>query len=236
MIGGTHVTGKPIALSLEVGEKKAFAVAIDWPGWTRSGKDVDSAVENLLAYAPRYARIFSRTTIDFTPPGDVAGFTVEERHKGNSATEFGVAGIETKYDTGTFTEADRDRSLAILDAIWHTFDRVVDSAEGHPLRKGPRGGGRDRDKIVLHVVESAGGYLTTLGWKYSFDTNAPLDKENERLRNAIRDGLDAGVKGELPEKGPRGGKVWSPRYFVRRLGWHIMDHVWEIEDRIQKPA
>ena len=24
----------------------------------------------------------------------------------------------------------------------------------------------------------------------------------------------------------------GPRYFVRRLAWHVLDHVWEIEDRL----
>src|SRR5438132_1502141 len=35
----------------------------------------------------------------------------------------------------------------------------------------------------------------------------------------------------LPESGPRGGKIWLPRYFVRRVAWHALDHAWEIEDR-----
>jgi hypothetical protein len=35
----------------------------------------------------------------------------------------------------------------------------------------------------------------------------------------------------LPAAGPRGGKIWSVRYFVRRTAWHALDHAWEIEDR-----
>ena len=34
-----------------------------------------------------------------------------------------------------------------------------------------------------------------------------------------------------PPPGPRGGKRWLPRYFVRRVGWHVLDHALEIEDR-----
>jgi hypothetical protein len=26
--------------------------------------------------------------------------------------------------------------------------------------------------------------------------------------------------------------IWPPRYFVRRVAWHVLDHAWEIEDRI----
>jgi hypothetical protein len=46
------------------------------------------------------------------------------------------------------------------------------------------------------------------------------------------DALEASARGEIPARGPRGGRRWSPRYFVRRATWHILDHVWEIEDRM----
>jgi hypothetical protein len=42
----------------------------------------------------------------------------------------------------------------------------------------------------------------------------------------------ASARGEIPAKGPRGGLRWTARYFVRRLSWHILDHAWEIEDRM----
>ena len=28
------------------------------------------------------------------------------------------------------------------------------------------------------------------------------------------------------------GRALTPRYFVRRLAWHDLDHAWEIEDRV----
>ncbi len=28
-----------------------------------------------------------------------------------------------------------------------------------------------------------------------------------------------------PEKG------WPPRYAARRMAWHVLDHLWEIEDK-----
>ena len=36
---------------------------------------------------------------------------------------------------------------------------------------------------------------------------------------------------DRPKSGPRGGKIWSPRFFVRYVAWHTLDHAWEIEDR-----
>jgi hypothetical protein len=29
---------------LEIGKKRTFAVALDWPGWTRRGRDEESAL------------------------------------------------------------------------------------------------------------------------------------------------------------------------------------------------
>jgi hypothetical protein len=53
----------------------------------------------------------------------------------------------------------------------------------------------------------------------------------DRSRQAIVQALTAAAHGDVPERGPRGGARWSPRYFVRRVAWHLLDHAWEIEDR-----
>ncbi len=100
------------------------------------------------------------------------------------------------------------------------------------LRTGPRGGGRDRDRIVRHVLGADASYLRNLGQKFSQDDNAPLAEAKKQTREAIRAALAAGAHGEIPAKGPRGGKIWTPRYFVRRVAWHTVDHQWEIEDRL----
>ena len=50
-------------------------------------------------------------------------------------------------------------------------------------------------------------------------------------RSAVLDGLDRAAAGDQPTTGPRGGKIWTPRRFLRRVVWHVLDHAWEIEDR-----
>jgi len=40
---------------LEVGSRKVFACALDWPRWCRSGKDEEAALSRLAEYAARYA-------------------------------------------------------------------------------------------------------------------------------------------------------------------------------------
>jgi hypothetical protein len=225
--------GSATAVYLEVGQKKTFAGALDWPGWCRSGRDEAAALAALADYGPRYANLFAQTTINFTTPGGPDSFTVAERFAGTSTTEFGAPGIPPKHDAEPFDEAECARSEAILAAIWRAFDRAIDAAEGRELRKGPRGGGRERDKIVRHVLGSDAGYLGGLGQKFKADDDAPIADELQRTREAIRAALKAAARGELPEQRPRGGTIWQPRYYVRRVAWHTLDHVWEIEDRVQ---
>ena len=117
-----------------------------------------------------------------------------------------------------------------MDACWQALQGAAHSAEGKALRTGPRGGGRALDKIVQHVVESNTSYLGNLNWKVTgtFDT---FDEAIETSRRATSDALKNAAAGNVPEAGPRGGKRWKPRYYVRRAAWHILDHAWEIEDR-----
>ena len=97
----------------------------------------------------------------------------------------------------------------------------------------PRGGGRDLERIINHVIDGDRGYLSRLAWKHKRDEGTNLADELNRTRQAILDALEAAVSGELPEKGPRGGIIWKPRFFMRRVAWHVLDHAWEIEDRIK---
>jgi hypothetical protein len=219
---------------LEVGQKKIFAGALDWPGWCRSASDEETALTRLVEYAPRYAKIFSRlqTPIDFVPPDDPTTLVVVERLAGTSTTDFGAPDVAPARDKEPFDEAARERSEAILAAIWRAFDQAVRAAEGKELHKGPRGGGRERDGIVRHVLGADAAYLRRLAQTFRLDEGAPLDDELWRTREAIRAALVAGVRGEIPHQGPRGGVLWTPRYFVRRVAWHTVDHLWEIEDRI----
>ena len=54
----------------------------------------------------------------------------------------------------------------------------------------------------------------------------------QQMQGAMLEGLISAASGEIPARGPRGGLRWTPRYFVRRVAWHVLDHTWEIEDRV----
>jgi hypothetical protein len=217
---------------LEGGKKRTFAGALDWPGWCRRGSDEESALQALVDYGPRYARVLHGTRLGFHAPADVSGLVVVERLHGNDATDFGAANIAPPQDAAPFGDDDLRRSQAILRAVWRAFDRAVEAAHGQELSKGPRGGGRERDGIVRHVLDADGGYLSRVAQKVPKDKGSVLQEALDLTRTIMLEALEAGARGEIPERGPRGGAMWTARYFVRRVAWHTLDHAWELEDRI----
>ena len=218
-----------IRVVVEAGSKRVFASAVDWPGWARSGPDEGAALEALIAYAPRYAAVVSGTRLGFAVPAGATGLRVVERVPGNATTDFGAPGVPAKVDAAAVSAADLARMQTVLRAGWRAFDAGVDAARGKTLRKGPRGGGRALTAIVEHVREAEAGYLSGLGWPYKSSGTGRARLEGTRA--AVLEGLAASVRGEIAAKGPRGGVRWKPRFFVRRLTWHALDHLWEIEDR-----
>ena len=218
---------------IETGDKRTFASAVDWPGWSRSGKDEPSALQALADYAPRYARAIHGSGIEFLAPVELSTFKIVERLKGGASTDFGAPGQIPEADRAAASPAEIDRLRKLLQACWQAFDKAVQQAAGKTLRKGPRGGGRDTEEIVLHVVNADWGYLSRLGRKPVGEAGNDLLAELSRTRQAILSALDAAAKAELPERGPRGGAIWPARYYVRRAAWHVLDHAWEIEDRVE---
>jgi hypothetical protein len=222
-----------IEVYLEIGEKKTFANAVEWPGWSRAGRVEGAALQALVDYGPRYARALKAAKIAFEPPADVAGLVVAERVKGSSAAEFGVPEVTSGADERPVDAKEYERFRTLLRAYWQEFDRIVKEATGKELRKGPRGGGRELEGVVRHVLAAEGGYTRRLGLRFQRDEDGEVDGELARARQAVLDALAIAERGEVPERGPRGGVIWTPRYFVRRVGWHVLDHAWEIEERVQ---
>jgi hypothetical protein len=223
---------KPIDIALESGPKRVFASALEWPGWSRGGSDEDSALQSLIDYGPRYAKAIASAKLGFNSPKNVSALRVVERLEGNATTDFGVPGAASAADKNPLTEKELARLEAVQKACWRTFDTVAKAAGSSSLRKGPRGGGRDVSKMIKHVLEGDWSYLTQLGGRFKAQSNN-LTTEMKLMRSAFHDALVSRVRGELPDKGPRGGKRWGARYAVRRSAWHALDHAWEIEDRRQ---
>jgi hypothetical protein len=213
-----------LAVALESAPKKTFATALDWPGWSRSGKTDDAALEALLAYAPRYSPIVKAAGFVLPPAFDA---DVVERSDGGSGTDFGVPSRTHAADRRPVDVAEARRLAAIVEASWSNFDSVAAKAPAE-LRKGPRGGGRDRDKMVGHVIESDWYYARELGLKLKQPAAA-----DRKAIDAMRAEMLAVLR-EPSDGGPLAGRKWTQRYAARRIAWHALDHAWEIEDRSEK--
>jgi hypothetical protein len=214
-----------VRVTLEVGKARTFAVALDWPGWCRSGKTEAAALASLFAYAPRYAAVVKGLAPRLTIPGPGATCDVVERLSGNASTEFGAPGTPPSADAAPVDAAELEGLTAILRACWEAFDRAADAAEGTALRTGPRGGGRALDTIREHVAEANRAYLGKIGGRIGAGAG------HAAVRDAFVTALGSRARGEVPDVGPRGGKRWSTRFAVRYVAWHTLDHAWEIEDR-----
>jgi len=206
----------------EIGSKRTFASAIDWPGWCRAGKGQELALQALIDYAPRYAVVAKTAGVPF--PLGRWSFDDVDHLRGDATTEFGAPGAMSKLELKPMSKADVERMCTLVEATWKVFDSVVKKAPAS-LRKGPRGGGRDRDKIVEHVLGAETGYGSSFALKLKQpelgDTRAI-----KALRAAWLEAFRAGADGKPRREGGR-----SARYMARRIAWHAMDHAWEIEDR-----
>jgi hypothetical protein len=218
---------EPVRVMVEQGKKRAVASAYDWPGWGRSAKGVpaeDAALEVLAAYRPRYAPV-----ADLAGLGDAFAATgaidVVERLPGTGMGDFyGVSGQTAGPEREAMSEAECERKIAILRATWAYFDQVA-ARVSPELRPGPRGGGRDRDRIVRHVN---GAEIEEPAPKVGVRTSLDAREDPAALR-AHREAFCDGIR-EFNARGPKAG-VWTVQFLIRRCAWHMLDHAWEMEDR-----
>jgi hypothetical protein len=215
---------RSIAVAIETSPKKCFASALDWPGWSRAGRDPDAALAALADYAERYGPVAQAA--GFPLPATVT-LAERERLPGGATTAFGAPEVIFQADGAAVSAAEAKRLAALVTAVWEYFDEVV-AVTPEELRKGPRGGGRDRDKMVAHVLEAENSYARQLGVKVPAPALDDLEAiEAQRLSIAA-------VLDERSDGGPVvPGKKWTTRYAARRIAWHVLDHAWEMQDRAE---
>jgi hypothetical protein len=215
-------------VTLEIGPrgKKVVAVAPDWPGLSRGAKTEEAALERLQSYLPRYVPVAKLAGLDaaFSNDTDGASLDVVERYPGNGSTDFwGISFGFSSIDRQALSNDELDRELALLRACWAHFDdvRARVSAE---MRKGPRGGGRDRDRIVRHTVVSQFDMAKKLGIRPPADvilTDAELRTQRDAYCAAIR---AFHAEGKM-------ARSWPLHYLIRHTAFHTLDHTWEMEDK-----
>ena len=193
-----------LRVGLEEGKTWTFATAVDWPGWSRRGKGTDAAIEELEAYRGRYEKAVGVKVGDKNP--DVIG-----RVPSGMGADFGAPMEVGPWD---HEPPDAEKAVGLLRSCWEYFDVVV-ARSPLELKKGPRGGGRDRDKMVHHVREAERSYAPKVGVRVPIRT--PWPEQRDMIASAL---LDAKV-----------ARPWPVRYGLQRVAWHVLDHAWEIEDK-----
>jgi hypothetical protein len=217
-----------IRVTLEIGPKgkKVVAVAPDWPGLERGATTGEAAIERLLSYVPRYATVTKLAGMEATF-ANITVVDVVEQYPGTGSTDFwGVSFAFSSIDQQAMSGEALERELTLMRACWAFFDDVRSRVSAE-MQRGPRGGGRDRDRIVRHSVAAELDWAKKLGVPIPHDvmlTDEGLNAHRDTYCNAIRD---------YHSQGKLAGKMakWPLRFLIRHTAYHTLDHAWEMEDK-----
>ncbi|MEM8924159.1 MAG: hypothetical protein AAGD35_11720 [Actinomycetota bacterium] len=217
--------GDSVRVMLESGKKKRIvACAFDWPGWDRSTALGGDALAVLDGYRPRYAKVAELAGYgeEFARSG---ALTVVEEVDGIGMTDYyGVSGRAATTEHDPMSDADLERKLALLQASWSTFDETAGRVSTE-LRKGPRGGGREKDTIIKHVNGAEiDEFAPKVGVKVPLDT-----RDDPDALAAYRTDVVAAIRRHHEQGEP--ARSWALQFLIRRCAWHMLDHAWELEDR-----
>ena len=214
-----------IRVMVESGKKKrVVACAFDWPGWDRSTKLGQDHLAGLDSYRPRFAEVAELAGYgdEFARLGDLE--VVEELDGIGMTDYYGVSGRPASAEDDAMTEADVERKIALLEASWKTFDDTA-ARVSDELRKGPRGGGREKERIVRHVN---GAEIDEFAPKVG--VTVPMEtRDDPAALHAYRAAFVEAIR-EHHERG-ESARSWKLQFLIRRCAWHMLDHAWELEDR-----
>jgi hypothetical protein len=214
-----------IRVTLEIGPKgkRVAAVAPDWPGLERGDKTGEAAVERLRSYVPRYFPVakLAGMGIEFDSISDLE---VVEQYQGTGSTDFwGISFAFSSFDQQPMSEEELERELALMQACWSFFDGVRSRVSAE-LQRGPRGGGRDRDRLVRHTLAAE------LDWAKGIGVSFPLDEVlNDENLKAYRHAYTSAIRAFHSEG--KMARKWPLRFLIRHTAYHTLDHAWEMEDK-----
>jgi hypothetical protein len=221
----------PVRTVLERGPKgkKAVAFAVDWPGWSRGAKTPELALEMLESYRPRYRPI--AVAAGMADEFDAAGpLDVVEDRVGTGSTDFwGISFSPSGLEREPMDDAEIDRKIGLLRACWGFFDEVA-ARVSVEMRKGPRGGGRDRDRIIRHTIRvESEEFAKRLGLR--------VPEEGALTPKGLRGHRETYVATMRTYNAGEGKRMrsWNLPFLIRHSGFHTMDHAWEMEDKDLSP-
>ncbi|HEX7105438.1 MAG TPA: hypothetical protein VF218_05695 [Acidothermaceae bacterium] len=205
--------------------KKAVAFAIDWPGWSRGAKTPEQAIELLELYRPRYRPIAAKARL--AREFDAAGpLEIVEDQVGAGSTDFwGISYAPSSFEQEPMSQAELNRKIKLLRACWLYFDEVAARVSAE-MRKGPRGGGRDRDRIIRHTIRvESEEFAKQLGLRVPECAALTPEGLLEHRTNYL-----AAMREYNAGEGKR-MRSWNLPFLIRHSAYHTMDHAWEMEDK-----
>jgi hypothetical protein len=207
-------------------DKRSVAFALDWPGWSRGAKTAELALETLEAYRPRYRRIAELAGMgaEFAAAGPLE--VVEDR-VGTGSTDFwGISFSPSSTEQDPMDEAELERKVTILRAAWAFFDGVA-ARVSPELKKGPRGGGRERDEIIGHVIRVE-------SMDFAAGVGIVVPDGNALIPDGIagyREDYVAAMRDYNAGKVAKRMRTRTLPFLIRHSAFHTLDHAWEMEDK-----
>ncbi len=223
----------PVRTVVERGPKgkRSVAFCLDWPGWSRGAKTAELALETLESYRERYQPVASLAGLDeeFDAAGPLA--VVEDR-TGTGSTDFwGISFSPCAAEREAMSDAELERGIVLLRASWAYFDAVAARVSAG-MRRGPRGGGRDRDQIIRHTIRTESEYFAK---QVGLRTREGAALSPDGLR-AHREAYVAAMRAYHAGEVKRRMRSWTLPFLIRHSGFHTLDHAWEMEDKDLSPA
>ena len=215
-------------VTLEIGPKgkKVVAVASDWPGLERGAKTREDAIKRLRSYIPRYSQVAKLAEMD-VEFDTIKNVDVVEQYPGTGSTDFwGISFAFSSIDKRGMSGDELERELTLMQACWAFFDQVRRRVSAE-MQTGPRGGGRDRDSIVRHTLNTERDWAKKIG-VLTPDGAMLIGKGLKAHRDAYCHAIrDYHSQGKLVGKMAK----WPVRFLIRHTAFHTMDHAWEMEDK-----
>ena len=218
----------PIRTVIERGpkNKRSVAFALDWPGWNRGAKTAEIALQTLESYRERYRPIADLAGLarDFDAAGPLE--VVEERVGTGSVDFWGISFSASSTEQWPMGEAELERAITLLQAAWAYFDDVA-ARVSPEMRKGPRGGGRDRDRIIRHTIRTESeDFAKQVGLK--IPEEAALTPHGLRQHRAT---YVAAMRAYNAGEFDKPMRSWTLPFLIRHSAFHTLDHAWEMEDK-----
>jgi hypothetical protein len=207
-------------------DKRSVAFALDWPGWSRGAKTAEAALETLEAYRNRYRPIaeLAGMAAEFDAAGPLK--VVEDR-VGTGSTDFwAISFSPSSTETDPIDEAELERKIKLLRAAWAYFDHVA-ARVSPEMQKGPRGGGRERDEIIGHVIRvESMDFAAGVGIAVP-DGNALIPDGIPGYREAYIAAMHDYNAGKVAKR----MRTRTLPFLIRHSAFHTLDHAWEMEDK-----